>query len=94
MILFIISYIVALLNFLILLYWRTSCVWSNENKFPTRGHILLIMLASLIPGMSFLVIAVMLGIFFGTLSVGELELKKTKFNHYWFDTDLDEDGKL
>jgi len=94
MILFILSYTVALLNFLILLYWRTSCVWSYENKFPTRGHILLIMLASLIPGMSFIAIAVILGIFFGDLSVGELKLKKTKFNHYWFDTDLDEDGKL
>lgn len=84
---YLISYIVtAIVNILIIVWWRCSCEWTEENsKFPTRGHVLLLSLLSLCPFANFGVFAILLGLYIGLRLTGEIKLKKNKFNQYWFD---------
>ena len=74
-----------LLNVLILLWWRFSCYNRYETKFPSRGHILLITLATFIPIFGIILCLIIIGIYIGARLAGEIHLKNNKFNKYWFD---------
>lgn len=85
-------FIVVIFNIVFLIWWRKCCEWKSNNiKFPTRGHIVLASLASIIPIANAILLAVIVGLYIGARECGDLRLKKNKFNKYWFDVDLDDE---
>ena len=74
---------VIALTIIILLWWRLGC--TSHFKFPTRGHVLLLFIGSFIPIYNISQIVVIICFYFGLRISGELELKKNKFNKFWFD---------
>lgn len=80
--------IFAVLNILILLWWRYACEWTNsKQKFPARGHIVLFGLVGCVPIVNIVMLAVLCGVYGGMKATGDLKLKKNKFNKYWFDVE-------
>jgi hypothetical protein len=79
-------------NLLLLIWWRRGCEWNyGDNKFPSRGHVLLGFVLSFIPVWSliqFIIIAIW---YIAVRCEGDVVLKKNKFNHYWFGVDYKEE---
>jgi len=73
---------------LILLIWmRCCCVFTENIKFPTRGHIVLITLLSAIPIIGIITVAGMIAFYIGFRVTGDLRLKSNRFTKFWFDID-------
>lgn len=79
----------------LLIFWRKCTTWNNasifnhdaERKFPTRFHIFILFILSLIPGMGILVI-VFLGCFYAVYRMdGAIKIKPGKHSKFWFDID-------
>ena len=80
------SIIIGILDILILIWWRCSCEWvDRKNKFPTRGHVLLLSIVAACPIANLVLFPVLIGIYLGLRFSDEIKLKKNKFNKYWFD---------
>ena len=82
-----------LFNLLLLIWWRRGTEWDTyENpSFPSRGHILILFVLSLIPiwgCIQFIVLAIWYII---ARCDNDIVLKKNKFNHFWFGTEIDEE---
>lgn len=75
----------AFINFITLIWWRYSCISDFTIKFPTKGHILLCTLISLIPILGIIITCVIIGIYIGLRFAGDIHLKPNKFNRFWFD---------
>lgn len=81
----------VLLNFLILLWIRLGCeVDTRElHKFPSRGHIVIFTLLSFVPMLGAIEFLVWLGLYIAFRLEGSVQLKRNKFNKYWFEVDED-----
>lgn len=77
----------ALIDFIILIWWRYSCTSDFTIKFPTKGHILLCTLISLIPILGIIISCLLLGSYIGFRVTGNIHLKPNKFNKFWFDVE-------
>lgn len=81
-------FIIAILNIIFLIWWRTGTEWKCTNiKFPTRGHIVIIGITSFVPIANAILFAIIIGLYIGARESGDLKLKHNKFNKYWFDID-------
>lgn len=83
-----------LLNLLLLVWWRRGTEWDtygDEITFPSRGHVLLGFIFSLVPIWSAIQFVVLAIWYIIARCEGDIVLKKNKFNHYWFGIELDED---
>lgn len=87
----IVYFIFILLNVLFLVWWRTSCEWKNyygeKRHFPTKGHMLLLTVASLCPILNICEFITLVIIYAVNRCDDAIVLKKNKFNKFWFDTD-------
>ena len=74
---------------LLLIWWRTGCEWDkfSDVKFPTRGHSLLIIIASIVPILNICLLVGLIIIYIVNRTEDELHLKKNKFNKFWFDVE-------
>lgn len=79
-----------ILNVILLIWWRYNCEWDYSTwKFPTRGHIVITFLVSLIPIIGLLLTLFLYIFYIMNRSDHYLYLKKNKFNKFWFDVDDD-----
>lgn len=84
----IVYFVTLVANIIILLWWRHACKWEEgtTSPFPSRGHVLIFIVTALLPIWNIMQIAVLLGFYIGFRVSGTLELKKNKFNNFWFNT--------
>ena len=76
-----------IMNLAILIWWRYNCECDYSYKFPTRGHIVILFMTSLIPGIGLTQTFVFIIAYIWRRSDGVIRLKSNKFNKFWFDID-------
>lgn len=72
----------------LLLFWRHCTVSSYsflESGFPSRIHVLVIFIATLIPFLGALVFTFLVVMYIFKRMDGDIEIKETKFSKFWFD---------
>lgn len=82
-------FVPVLLNLLILLWCRLGCEIDTRtlHKFPSRGHIVIFTLLSFVPMLGAIEFCVWLGLYIAFRLEGSVQLKRNKFNKYWFEVD-------
>lgn len=81
-----------LINILFLIWWGKGCEWDYGNsKFPTRGHSLLLIIASLVPILNIIIFITLLVAYLVNRIEGDLVLRENKFNKFWFGVGDDDD---
>lgn len=79
------GYILPIIFTLVLLvFWRTCTVY-HESNFPTKFHIVLFFLLSLIPIVGIVSFCVLLVVYISNRVTDDLRIKKNKFTKFWFD---------
>lgn len=86
-----IFFAVILINILILIWWEKGCKWETDCKFPTRGHSLLIIIASCVPILNIVLLTTLIIVYISNRYCGYLILKENKFNKFWFGVGDDTD---
>ena len=88
----IVYFAVILINILFLIWWGKGCEWDyGDSKFPTRGHSLLLTIASLVPILNIIIFIILLVAYLVNLIEGDLVLRENKFNKFWFGVGDDDD---
>ena len=82
-------FVPVLLNLLILLWCRLGCEidTSTLHKFPSKGHIVIFTLLSFVPMLGIIEFCVWLVLYITFRLEGSVQLKRNKFNKYWFEVD-------
>lgn len=81
-----------ILNILFLVWWGKGCEWDyGHSKFPTKGHALLLIIASCVPILNILIFIGLLVAYLVGRIEGDLVLKENKFNKFWFGVGDDDD---
>lgn len=73
---------------LLLVFWRMCtepCSVYCEGNFPTKFHIVLFFLLSLIPIVGIISFCVLLIVYILNRATDDLRIKKNKFTKFWFD---------
>lgn len=82
-------YILPIIFTLVLLvFWRTCTEQypgCYESNFPTKFHIVLFFLLSLIPIVGIISFCALLAIYIANRIIDVLRIKKNKFTKFWFD---------
>ena len=82
-------FVFILLNLILLLWWRYGVI-RPYYKFPTRGHIVLLMVAGCVPILNIAEFLILMVIYCIHRAEDDIELKESKFNKFWFDTESDD----
>lgn len=82
-------FVPVLLNLLILLWCRLGCEIDTRTlyKFPSKGHIVIFTLLSFVPMLGIIEFCVWLVLYITFRLEGSVQLKRNKFNKYWFEVD-------
>lgn len=72
-----------LLGTLLLIFWRNMT--ESKNGFPTKFHILLYFILSLIPFLGFVLWLFLTVYYLVERILGEITIKTNKFTKFWFD---------
>lgn len=67
----------------LLIFWRY--LTEHDTLFPTRFHILIYFIISLIPGFGFILFVIAFGFYFGLRITDNITIKPNKFTNFWFD---------
>lgn len=87
-------YVLPILATLCLLFfWRYCTEWyyEKDTKFPTRFHILLFFLISLIPIVGLLSFIVLLGVYIYFRCDDDIRIKPNNFSKFWFDKEKNDE---
>lgn len=71
---------------ILLIWWRTCCEWDGfDTHFPTKGHIILLVITSFIPIWNLVQFCIMIAVYLAARISGDLDLKSNRFTRKWFD---------
>ena len=90
----ILAYVVPIIITLgLIIFWRYCTVWNSvlSPKFPTRFHVVLCFLVSLIPAINVLECIGLVIVYIINRVEGELEIKPNNFSKFWFDVEKEKE---
>jgi len=67
----------------LLIFWRY--LTEHDTSFPTRFHILIYFIISLIPGFGFILFLIVCTFYIGLRLSDDITIKPNKFTRFWFD---------
>lgn len=87
----IVYFTTIILTIIFLVWWRTGCEWRDRDSdafpsfpFPTRGHVVLLIIGSLAPIYNIIQLCVLISAYAAARICKDLTLKDNKFNNFWF----------
>lgn len=86
-----IYYGIIAVTILFLLWWRYCCGWYYDEKFPTKGHIVLLGLLSAIPILDIVLLLALIIVYFVHKADDDIYIKSNWFTKYWFDADEEDE---